>query len=196
MTAIRPVSPPDPRGGHLRRAVPKRLRTMSRPIPVRAPCRRTSLVVVGYERLATPSPPCEPRGPLDRASPARPAPSPGLPADPGLGLLLARLWRSAAACCCAAACAGAPAPRPARPPPACGPASRGRSRGRSPGRTCAISADARRPAASDFGRRSAPSATAGARIRVQATGVGAPSGSITVTIASPMPSCCSVSARS
>ena len=33
----------------------------------------------------------------------------------------------------------------------------------------------------------------GARIRVQATGVGAPSGSITVTIASPMPSCCSVS---
>ena len=36
----------------------------------------------------------------------------------------------------------------------------------------------------------------GARIRVQATGVGAPSGSITVTIASPMPSCCSVSARS
>ncbi len=42
----------------------------------------------------------------------------------------------------------------------------------------------------------APIEPAGAIMRVQATGVGAPSGFSTVTIASPIPSDCSVSARS
>ena len=87
-----------------------------------------------------------------------------------------------------------PAERP-RAAPAWPPASRRPTRDRSPSRTSHAAARTPPPAVCAAGSICAINER-GERIRAQATGVGAPVSDSTVTIASPMPSCCSASARS